>query len=1020
MKKSYAIALGAVVLFAGCNENLEVTPEIQKNGVYATIQQPEAPVSVKSLDWNANKFNFTWSEGENVVVFGGSDKATFSTLTAGSETSEIQSTGFKLQDGVDYYACIPYGFGSSSSLEAVPVKLMGQIQSANNNTDHLKDYNYACAAATKVEGSNSLSFNLKNQVSWIVLEHTFTEAQNVLSFNIATDEAVFPVEGTMNVKTSTFTPTKKQSVISLQVGDKNNNSGLSLKAGETFRGFITIAPVDLTGKTLLISASLSDGNSIELGTITAKGAISANKPVIICTSGSSTSAVATLDGVEYASIKLAMAAAKDGDVITLKKDATTEKVAIDKSVTIDLNGYTLTNDTDDVFKVTKDDLTVVFKNGDIVSNKYGVLFFNKGLKNENITFDNCNVTGVEGAIATSTLTGSTITINSGTYISSNNAVILTDENSREGEPNTIVINGGTFKGQMSDEAYTERNAIACGIYAAWKDNIIVNDGTFDIERGVGVLCRGGKVTINGGMFTTTDPDKKTGCVGDSRVVVPCQTVYVDKASQYPDYENATVEIFGGKFSDDSCKDYLADGYGIGEVFVETKEAWYTEVSEAVLEYDGVRYASLQTAIEASCDATKEITILKDMEVSQLTVRSENKVTINLNGKNVNITGYKVDCTGVDIDGGSLTIKGSGSFGDSAQRNVNPLFYVSKGASLTIEGDASYYSANVCAYARYWDSVIYINGGKWYGSETYTLNKHDDNQEAIISVTGGEFYKYNPAASHSENPVANFVADGYGVIKNGDWYKVVKATEVTDEASLKSANTTGASIFVNESIVLTEKNLSMSDNTSLYVGKDATLSSEFSGSYYMTLSYLNKGGVICGEGTIVAPNKKNAYTTAVQFDSRNKELVIDGNLTIKGGKSGVYNGDEYNEGISPAVFLYDGKLTIKGGHFIGGIDSKTGNASPTIYVWSNFINNNAELVINEGVFESATDDATFLINMDDDNKGKASIQIMGGTFVGFNPADNTADGEHTNYVADGYVSTQTTYNGKTAWVVSKAK
>ena len=44
--------------------------------------------------------------------------------------------------------------------------------------------------------------------------------------------------------------------------------------------------------------------------------------------------------------------------------------------------------------------------------------------------------------------------------------------------------------------------------------------------------------------------------------------------------------------------------------------------------------------------------------------------------------------------------------------------------------------------------------------------------------------------------------------------------------------------------------------------------------------------------------------------------------------------------------------------------------------------------------------------------------MGGTFVGFDPANNTADGENTNYVADGYKSTKMTYNGKDAWVVTK--
>ncbi len=1029
MKKQMMAAMCALAVLAACSETSEeLVPEVKGEGVYATIEQPVS-VDTKSLAYENGKLVFTWADGEKVVVFGNKDAASFNSLTSGETSTKLESEGFTLKDNVNYYACLPaYTIPAATQSTSVPVTFMGQRQTANGNSDHLKSFDYACASATKAEGKNTISFELKNQVAWIVLDHTFTDAtNNVTSVTINADEDLFVTKGTLDVTTSTITEGTKDRKITLNLGEEGGN-GISFAAGETFRGFFTLNPVDLSGKTLTFTATTKSGETVALGTFTKASAnLTKNLAVRIQTSGSAK--VATVGGKEYSTLSAALAAASEGATISVVSDVTTEKVLIDKSVTFDLGGHTVTAD-DDVFYIAENGLTVNFKNGNIVSTKYGGLFFKQGRQNEHITFDNCNITGVEGAIATSTLTGSTITINGGTFTSSNNAVILTNGNKRmypydetntalRENPNTITINGGTFKGQMSDEAYN-KNSIACGIYAAWKDNIIVNDGTFDIERGVGVLCRGGKVTIKGGTFTTTDPDTKKGCVGDSRIVVPCQTVYVDKASQYPDYENATIEISGGKFSDDSCKDYLAEGYGIGRTYIESKNVWYTEVAEAVSEYDGMKYSSLQTAIEASEDATKEITILKDMEVSQLTVYLENKVTINLNGKNVNITGYEPNCTGVNIDGGSLTIKGSGSFGDSAQKNVNPLFYVNVGASLTIEGDASYYSANVCAYAYHWNSEIYINGGKWYGSETYTLNKYNTNQEAIISVTGGEFYKYNPAASHSENPVANFVADGYGVVKDGDWYRVVKATEVTDEANLRSANTAGSAILINESIVLTEKNLSMQDGTSLYVAKDVVLSSEFTGRYYMTLSYLDKGGVISGEGTIVAPDKKNSHTSAVQFDSRNKELVIDGNLTIKGGVAGYWNGDEYKEGISPAIFIYDGKVTINNGHFIGGIDSETGNAGPAVYIYSNSQKNNAELIINGGVFESATEDATFLINMDDNNQGKASIQIYGGTFVGFNPADNTADGAGTNYVADGYVSTKTTYNGKDAWVVTKAK
>lgn len=46
--------------------------------------------------------------------------------------------------------------------------------------------------------------------------------------------------------------------------------------------------------------------------------------------------------------------------------------------------------------------------------------------------------------------------------------------------------------------------------------------------------------------------------------------------------------------------------------------------------------------------------------------------------------------------------------------------------------------------------------------------------------------------------------------------------------------------------------------------------------------------------------------------------------------------------------------------------------------------------------------------------------MGGIFVGFNPADNTAEGPNTNFLADGYVSKEITYNVKQAWEVTKAE
>lgn len=1007
-----------LAVLAACSETSEeLVPEVKGEGVYATIEQPVS-VDTKSLAYENGKLVFTWAEGEKVVVFGNKDAASFNSLTSGEKSTELESEGFTLKDNVNYYACLPaYTIPAATQSTSVPVTFMGQRQTANGNSDHLKSFDYACASATKAAGENSISFELKNQVAWIVLDHTFTDAtNNVTSVTINADEDLFVTKGTLDVTTSTITEGTKDRKITLNLGEEGGN-GLSFAAGEAFRGFFTLNPVDLSGKTLTFTATTKSGETVTLGTFTKASAnLTKNLAVRIQTSGSAK--VATVDGKEYSTLSAALAAASEGATISVVSDVTMGMLSIDKSVTIDLGGNTITSSSRP-FVISGDGIEFNLKNGSVVANGGGNWGVVLGANAGKVVLTDCDITAQEGAIGLlAGTTGNKIEINGGVYIGLDNAVISGNGSARDGDPNQIIINGGTFNGKIQTSGY-----VACGIYAPWKDVITINGGEFNIENGVGVLCRGGQVYINGGTFTTTDPNGELGKVGDSRVAVPCQTVYVDKASQYPDYENATIEISGGKFSDDSCKDYLAEGYGIGRTYIESKNVWYTEVAEAVSEYDGMKYSSLQTAIEASEDATKEIIILKDMEVSHLTVYSNNKVTINLNGKNVNITGYEPNCTGVDIDGGSLTIKGSGSFGDSAQKNVNPLFYVNVDASLTIEGDASYYSANVCAYAYYWNSEIYINGGKWYGSETYTLNKYDTNQEAIISVTGGEFYKYNPAASHSENPVANFVADGYGVVKDGDWYKVVKATEVTDESGLSSAigSSSKTPVMVNTTVEL-GTSFSIYGGNTLSVGANGVItpSSSFKSNVSEVVSTANKQGVINieGEGTINGPSNSTATAGSQAIMVQGSTLSsatpltvnLYGNLSVNGGSGSAGN---------HAITVANGTLNIYGGYYYSGKD-KDGTCE-VIYLRDIWARNPRKQICNiyGGVFDSEVENNPILLNKVN-NLTTAEFHVYGGTFVGFNPADNTADGAGTNYVADGYVSTKTTYNGKDAWVVTKAK
>lgn len=118
----------------------------------------------------------------------------------------------------------------------------------------------------------------------------------------------------------------------------------------------------------------------------------------------------------------------------------------------------------------------------------------------------------------------------------------------------------------------------------------------------------------------------------------------------------------------------------------------------------------------------------------------------------------------------------------------------------------------------------------------------------------------------------------------------------------------------------------------------------------------------------------------------------------------------------AIKLVQGTANIYGGYFHSGNDAN-GVASEVIYLECGLGVFTATLNVYGGVFE-CDGDASYLINCYDDayRLGNAKVNIYGGTFVGFNPANNRAEGENTNFVAPGYRSVETTYNGKQAWTV----
>ena len=874
--KNQAIALiGAMAVIAACDRE-EIAPEVSGEGVYATVEQPNDLLDTRSLSWEDSGFGFTWSKGESVVVFGEGEPALLSSLTSGDASAKFESKGFKLMDGINYHAFIPaYNFVITSKNTAIPVTYLGQRQTANNNTDHLKYYDYACATATKEEGKNSVSFELKNQVAWLVIEHRFTEeTKNVTSITISVPDKIFMTTGTLDATTSTIKGRTFSSSITLYLG-KEGGDGISFVAGELFRAFITANPVDLSGKAISITANTSDGTILDLGTYSKDGvALKINTPLRLRTTGTTSENVASFDGRSFSTLSAAFNAvpqASGTKTITLLGDVKENVVLNDARKTfrgelyttvLDMAGHSITAETGNAITVKSGELSI--KNGTINSTESIGVIFDPEADGARVTLWGCTVNAQESPVATSTASNSSIRIVGGTYTASDNAVILGNGNTNHHKKvdgktidtgvarekaNRITIESSTtygvpvFNGKSQSKGF-----VACGIYAPWKDIITVNAGIFNIENGVGILSRGGTVTINDAEIVTTEPnDGYVGMVGDSRVVVPCKTMFIDRECGYSDVANATIIIKGGKYSDNAGVDYVPDGYV------------YAETGNTPLAYEIV--VGGDKLVEAINNVAEGETVTVDYYASLKNKPAAIKKNFNLEvAENAVITaGYTgyYNTLNYCLDNGNSTISGNGTIEGPKAASSAAIWVNAANQTLTIDGNVTVKGGestntkddNATAVNIY-NGKLVINNGTFISGIDATGNNSpaiyltpragetavleinggvfksvSDNAEFLIncldearsrcqiSIKGGTFYGFNPADNNAEGAHTNFVAEGYEVKQNGDVYTVVESTSipVTSQDELNDAITTGTTQGQSATVTLPSNSTFTLDN-----------------------------------------------------------------------------------------------------------------------------------------------------------------------------------------------------------------
>ena len=216
-------------------------------------------------------------------------------------------------------------------------------------------------------------------------------------------------------------------------------------------------------------------------------------------SGSTSTKAAKIGGAEYDTLQAAIDAASDGkNTVVILKDLTESiTIASDKTITIDLNGHTLTN-TDGQHTITNNGTLTIIGTGtvDNVTHQHaaivnnGTATLNGGTYTRSKENSDNNKEDAKGNSFYTILSdnGATMTINEGVTVTNvGHFSSMICNGGTSASTSTMIINGGTFNGGLNAIKNDEAGVLT------------INGGDFS-NTSQFVVMNWHKTTINGGSF----------------------------------------------------------------------------------------------------------------------------------------------------------------------------------------------------------------------------------------------------------------------------------------------------------------------------------------------------------------------------------------------------------------------------------------------------------------------------------------------------------------------------------------
>jgi len=359
----------------------------------------------------------------------------------------------------------------------------------------------------------------------------------------------------------------------------------------------------------------------------------------------------------------------------------------------------------------------------------------------------------------------------------------------------------------------------------------------------------------------------------------------------------------------------------------------------------------------------EVVLAGDIALSAQVV-VENDLTLDLNGKTLSYNGTDILASGLFgvKRGATLTINdtvGTGKI-DATASNIYAA------VALTLYGES----------AQGDKAKVVVNGGA-LEANYYAITGNGTRHNTEIVVNGGTLYGVNGTGIY--NPQGGLVTINDGTIKGLETAIEMRAGDLVINNGTFAALSNTFSVTGNGSgTTIIGVIIAISQHTTL---KPITVT-------------INGGTFEDGIRALAM------YDTV---SSGHSNLM---NVTINGGSF-----DSKKNAATKTIDVNNGNLLIKGGEFNSGADND-GLGCSTVYAA-----NYGYVTIEGGSFKAGAKwaDRYWTLNIKNDSKTTAKMEVKGGTFVEFDPSHPNTD-DNDNYVAEGYVATE---DGNSNYVVTLA-